>query len=73
MDFLPKTAHLQGENTRKNSKYTQFSKSRQTYGRQDPPYIITNKPNYHAHTFQSFLSKKLKSCSSYELSKTAHK
>jgi hypothetical protein len=37
IDFLPKTANLQGKDIRKTPKYTQFGKSRQPPRGQDPP------------------------------------
>jgi hypothetical protein len=50
MDFLPKTAHLQGGDTRKAPKNTQFSKSRQT------PRGPGSPPRYHPQTYLLFLN-----------------
>ena len=47
MDFLPKTENLQGGDTHKTLKNTQFSKSRHTPEDKGPPYVITHKPTYH--------------------------
>ncbi len=47
MDFLPKTANLQGGHTRKSLKNTYFSLSRHTSEGKGPPYVITHKPTYH--------------------------
>ena len=56
MDFLPKTANLQGEDTRKTPKNTQFSKSRQNLleTRVPPTPTPPNPPN-HGKTSQSFI------------------
>ncbi len=37
MDFLPKTTNLQGGDTHKTPKNTQFNKSRHTYYREGSP------------------------------------
>ncbi len=50
MDFLPKTANLQGGDTRKAPKNTQFSKSRNTSEGKGPPHAITHIPTYHSQT-----------------------
>jgi hypothetical protein len=54
MDFLPKTANLQGGDTRTtpkcDTKNTQFSKSRYTLEGKGPPHAITHIPTYHSQT-----------------------
>ena len=50
MDFLPKTANLQGGDTRQTPKNTQFSKSRHTPEGKGPPHAITHIPIYHPQT-----------------------
>jgi len=58
MDFLPKTANLQGGDTRKAPKNTQFSKSRHTPEGKGPPYAITHIPTYHSQTLSILSNQK---------------
>ena len=58
MDFLPKTAHLQGGNPQKARNTPNLANNAKPTDGKTPPYTVTHKPNYHAHTFQSFLRKK---------------
>ena len=50
MDFLPKTANLQGGDTRQTPNNTQFRTSRHTPEGKGPPHAITHIPIYHPQT-----------------------